>query len=164
VPRLQAVLKHRLDGDKRLAILGMGSEFRADDIAGILVAQRVKELTRGRRKSPRLRIFIGGTAPENLTGQLKRFKPTHLVIVDAADSGAKPGTVVVLEPEDTCGTSFCTHSLPTKVLTDYLLEYFPCRFTLIGIQPKDLTMGASPTPAVLKACETVATTIAGLLA
>lgn len=162
MPSLPTQLKRRLDGAKKVVVLGIGSELRADDIAGVLVASRVKELTRGKRPGPRLKVLIGGTAPENLTGDIKRYKPTHMIIVDAADAGAKPGKIIVLEPDDTSGTSFCTHSLPTKVFTDYLLEYFPCRFTLIGIQPKNLTMGDEPSPAVVKASESVAAAIAGL--
>lgn len=138
----------------------MGSDLRADDIAGVLVASRLKELLRGKRPRPQLKVLVGGTAPENLTGEIKRYRPTHMVIVDAADAGARPGKVMVLEPDDTSGTSFCTHSLPTKVFTDYLSEYFPCKFTLIGIQPKSLDMEAKPCNAVLKSVESVASAIA----
>jgi hydrogenase 3 maturation protease len=165
VQRLPTTLRRRLDGAERIAVLGIGSELRADDIAGILVAHRVKELAGKRKKArPRLKVYVGGTAPENLTGDIKRFKPTHMILVDAADAGVKPGKVMVLEADDTSGTSFCTHSLPIKVFTDYLLEYFPCKFTLIGIQPKNLTMGAEPSKAVVEAAESVASAIAELFA
>jgi hydrogenase 3 maturation protease len=162
VPPLPTQLRKRLDGAKRVVVLGIGSELRADDIAGVMVAARVKELLRGKKPRFRLKVLLGGTAPENLTGDIKRYKPTHMIIVDAADAGARPGRVMVLEPDDTSGTSFCTHSLPTKVFTDYLSEYFPCRFTLIGIQPKSLNMEASPSAAVLKSVESVAAAIADL--
>jgi hydrogenase 3 maturation protease len=164
VQPLPTQLRKRLDGAKKVLVLGIGSELRADDVAGILVANRIAELTKGRKGKPLLKVLIGGTAPENLSGAIKRYKPDQMIIVDAADSGAKPGAVSIFEPDDTSGTSFCTHNLPTKVFTDYLLEFFPCKFTLIGIQPKTLTVDAAPTPVVIKAAEEVAAIIAGLLA
>jgi hydrogenase 3 maturation protease len=162
VQRLPTLLQ-KLDGAKRLAILGIGSELRADDIAGILVAKRIKKLAAGRKSPVKLKILEGGTAPENLTGELKRFKPTHLVIIDAADLGEKPGRIAVMEPDNVSGVSFCTHSLPIKVMTDYLLQSFPCQVTLIGIQPKTLEVGASPSQEVLEAVDMVAAMIASAL-
>jgi hydrogenase 3 maturation protease len=156
-------LRQKLKGAKRLAILGIGSELRADDVAGILVAQRIKKLATGRESHIKLKVFTGGTAPENLTGELKKFKPTHMIIVDAADLGVKAGKIAVMEPDDVSGISFCTHSLPIKVMTDYLLQSFPCEIMLIGIQPKTLAVGASPSEKVLEAVELVAAMIAGVL-
>ena len=130
---------------------------------GFSTAERIKELAAGEKLSVKLKIFIGATAPENLTGEIKKFRPTHLIIIDAADLEAKPGTIKVMDAEDIGGTSFCTHSLPTKVMTDYLLESFKFSITVIGIQPRSLTVGADPSKEVLKAVETLAATIAELL-
>ncbi|MCX5647206.1 MAG: hydrogenase 3 maturation endopeptidase HyCI [Phycisphaerae bacterium] len=189
---LRTNLQQRLEDASRIAILGIGSELRADDAAGILVAERVQfriadcglrieEGTRGKSEirnpttppqadaccrvssakseiktaSAQLAVFLGGTAPENLTGEIKRFGPTHLVIIDAADLDAEPGTITIMDPDRIGGTTFCTHSLPLKVMIDYLLQSFDCHVTIIGIQPKSLAVGAPVSKEVLDAVESL---------
>jgi hydrogenase 3 maturation protease len=154
-----SLLRQRLENASRIGILGVGSELRADDAAGILVAQRVQELLGNQKTDTQMETFIGATAPENLTGEIKRFAPTHLIIVDAADLNAEPGTITLMNPDSIGGTTFCTHSLPIKVMVDYLLDSFECDVIIIGIQPKSLTMGDTVSKEVLDAAESLATTI-----
>jgi hydrogenase 3 maturation protease len=168
MPTLQTLktnLPQRLEGAARIGILGIGSELRADDVAGILVAQRLQELLgvprlRGLNPAeggtPNVAVFLGGTAPENLTGEIKRFHPTHLVIIDAADLDSEPGAITLMDPDSIGGTTFCTHSLPLKVMIDYLLNSFPCHVTIIGIQPKTLEVGAPVSKEVLDAVKSLA--------
>jgi len=135
VQSLTQELKNRLKKAKKIAVLGIGSELRADDAAGMLVAQGVRQ---GRK----LKSFFGETAPENLTGEIKRFKPTHIIIVDTADIKQKPGTVLLLDSKDVgSGVSFSTHKLPAKILMDYFVQSLKCSVVLIGIQPKTLKFG-----------------------
>ena len=63
-------LKPELKGASKIVVLGVGSELRGDDIAGILAAENLKGKT-----SDKLQVLIGGTAPENLTGEIKKLKP-----------------------------------------------------------------------------------------
>ncbi|MDP3791729.1 MAG: hydrogenase maturation peptidase HycI [Candidatus Omnitrophota bacterium] len=131
-------LQARLKGAKRIAVLGVGSEFRADDAAGMLVAENIHK----KSKNNRLKVFLGATAPENLTGEIKRYKPTHLIVVDTADLKEKPGAVLLLETEDLGeGVSFSTHKLPAKVMMDYFIQSIKCRIIFIGIQPKNISFG-----------------------
>jgi hydrogenase 3 maturation protease len=163
VRTLKTQLKKRLDNAERVGVLGIGSELRADDVAGIRAAQRIEKLAAAKKIRPKLKIFIGETTPENLTGEIKRFRPTHLIIIDAADLGLSPGKIAAMTPCDIGGISFCTHSLPLKVMTDYLLESFRCEIIIIGIQPKNLSVGASPSKKVLDAVESLSATITSVL-
>ncbi len=156
-------LKQRLENAGKVAVLGVGSELRGDDVAGIMAAEQIERISRPKTTAPELKVFMGQTAPENLTGEIKRFRPTHLIIIDAADLDGQPGEIVLIEPEDVGGTSFCTHSLPTKVMTDYLLQSFNFQIIIIGIQPKTLAVGASPSKEVAAAAKLLSETIAGLL-
>ena len=80
-----------------------------------------------------------------------------------ADLGLSPGKIAVIPPDNIGGISFCTHSLPLKVMTDYLLESFRCEIIIIGIQPKNLSVGASPSKEVLDAVESLSATIISVL-
>jgi hydrogenase 3 maturation protease len=156
------ILKQKLNNARRVAILGVGSVLRGDDIAGLLVAQQIEKII-AKQTTPEIRVFIGETAPENLTGEIKKFQPTHLIIIDAAELNKKPGHIEIMEPETIGGTSFCTHSLPLKIIIGYLLESFKFQAIIIGIQPKTLTFGAQPTKEVVAAAKHLANTITTLL-
>lgn len=137
---LQTLLKKRLRDAKRVAVVGVGSSLRGDDVAGLLVASRLKA---GLRQNKRVKVFIGETAPENLTGQIKKFEPTDIIIVDSADISRKAGTVRLIDSEKSLGVSFSTHQLPLKIMADYLIQAIGCRVILLGIQPKNIDFGAA---------------------
>jgi len=134
-------LKSNLDGAKRIAVLGVGSELRADDNAGMLIAQELERSDAQINKAVDLKIFLGHTAPENLSGEIKKYAPSHVLMIDTADIGKKPGEVAVFTPEDSGGISFSTHKLPIKVLAQYLTQSIDCKIVIIGIQPKTLDFG-----------------------
>jgi len=136
------ILQNLLKDAERIGVLGIGSELRSDDCAGILVVNQLQGMDPAKNGKPEFRTFLGGTAPENITGEIKRFKPTHLIIVDAADLGREPGEVAIFGPEDDLGAlSFSTHRMPIKIMADYLKQSFDCAIIMIGIQPRSLAFG-----------------------
>ena len=166
---LTARLLPRLDGAGRIAVLGIGSPLRGDDAAGLIAAQsldrlRSRTLKAGKASWPdRVSVFIGETTPENLTGPLKAAKPNLVILIDAADMAAPPGHVEVLDPHDTTGITFSTHSLPLHVLADYLAATARCATLIIGIQPASSALGAQVSRAVRNAARAVAKAIATTL-
>lgn len=120
-------------GAKRVVIVGVGSELRGDDAAGLEVVRRLKRILTSRR----VMLVEGGAAPENFTTKIKRFNPTHIVFIDAADIGGEPGSVTLIAPERIVGSAF-THRLPLSFLADYLKTQINARILVIGIQPENL--------------------------
>ena len=156
---LKDELAARLKGARRVAVLGVGSELRGDDIAGILVLESLKK-SKSIRPSVKLKTFEGSTAPENLTGEIRTFKPTHLIIVDTADIGEKPGTVLLLKADEVGrGISFSTHKIPPKILIDYFTHSLKCEIVIIGIQPKRINFGKPASKAVIASSKSVAASI-----
>lgn len=149
---LKKTLKSRLHNSKKIAVLGVGSELRGDDVAGVLAAEGLSGLAG-------VGVFAGSTAPESMTGEIKRFKPTHLVIIDAADMGLAPGSVKSIAPADIGGISFCTHSLPMNILADYLIEETGCEVVFIGIQPKSVVFGSALSDEVKRAVASITAVI-----
>lgn len=168
---LKKELTSRLKGAKRVAILGIGSELRGDDVAGVLVAELVDKKIKSPRstvhgpRSARLRVFFGSTAPENITGEIRDFKPTHLILVDTAEIGEKPGTVLLLKGSEIgSGVSFSTHKIPIKILTDYFAESLKCEITVIGIQPRSINFGKPASKEVKDSSKEVAIAIISAIA
>ena len=137
---------------KKIAVVGVGSDLRGDDIAGLMVIERLKKKLSALRLLRQARCFYGGTAPENLTGEIRKFSPSHVIIVDSIDIGKKPGAIVVLSPGEVgSGVSFSTHKMPIKVMIEYLSRSLNCEVILIGIQPKNLDFNSRISGAVSKA-------------
>ena len=153
---IKTLLASRLGGEKRLAVLAIGSDLRADDAAGILVGESIIK----RNRSRRLKVFLGQTAPENLTGEIRRFKPTHIVIVDTADMKEAPGTVLLLKPEELSkDITFSTHKMPAEVLIEYFIKSMGSAVTFVGIQPRTIKFGAKPSKDVRESAKEVASAI-----
>lgn len=160
---LKTALKDRLRNAKKIALLGVGSELRGDDAAGILVAAHLRKTCQKNIKQQRFKVFLGATAPENLTGQIKSFKPSCLIIVDSADLGKKAGAVKLINPAEVEGFSFCTHRLPLKIMADYLIKSLACEILIIGIQPGRLDFASRPSKAVEKSVKLVGGIIRDIL-
>jgi hydrogenase 3 maturation protease len=118
----------------RIAILGVGNQFRADDAAGVLIARALSNRECA-LDTDHLRIIEVGQAPENTTGELRKFAPDLVLIIDAAEMGQRPGTIQWIPEEAIDGMSASTHSLPLSMLARYLTLDLNCTVTLLGIQP-----------------------------
>ena len=146
--RIKTILRNKLKGARRVAVLGIGSQLRADDAAGLLIAKELKTYLKENKKRNQLKVFLGETAPENLTGQIKKFKPTHLIVIDAVDFHLNTGALRVVNICLEAGVSFSTHRVPVGILRDYLYKSIGCETILIGIQPGSLEFCGSLSPKV----------------
>lgn len=154
---LEILLKDKLKSAKRVVVLGIGSELRGDDIAGILATEGLGKHSKGAKK---LKVINGATAPENFTGEIKKFKPTHVIIIDSAYMAKKKaGAVEFIDPYRAGNASFCTHNLPIKIMTDYLIKSIGCEIIIIGIQPKTIKFGAPCSPEIKKSVKRVSSAI-----
>jgi len=160
VLNLKANLRNRLRGAQRIAVLAVGSALRGDDAAGLLAAAELQKRLIRRGPGPEIAVFVGGTCPENLSGEIKKFQPTHLVILDAADIGRGAGQAELIDPDHVgLNASVSTHSLPVKVLTDYLRHFVSCQVVIVGIQPSTREFGREPSEPVVRAAADVAAAI-----
>jgi len=144
--RLEERLRKILEGCRRIAVLGIGSELCADDAAGILLVRRLKSMIDAQPfGSIEFEGFEGGNAPENATGFISAFRPTHILLVDAAEIGAGVGECRVISGEEIPEVCFSTHTLPLKIIFDYLGKATGANISVIGIQPGNLDFGNRPT-------------------
>ena len=123
-------LKCRIKNARRLAIVGIGDELIPSDRLGMYAARDLEQ-----RHLPGVKVFCAGTVPESITGPLRRYQPGHVLFLDAADMGARPGTLAVIEPERIQASLISTHVLPLSVVMDYVEREIGTGVTLIGIQP-----------------------------
>ncbi len=148
-PLLKKLLKS-LEGIARLALVGIGSEIRGDDRAGLLVSESLKRRLASKHLPFPVRVITAHTAPENFTGELRDFAPSHVILFDCAEMGEKPGVVSILDPREFIGESAFTHRLPMKMFLDYLTNSIGCRVIVVGIEPVSTELFAPVSDAVKK--------------
>jgi hydrogenase maturation protease HycI len=139
-------------------VVGVGSRLRSDDAAGLEIAEKLGALS-----LPGVYAVMGHTAPENVTGEIRTFAPSHVLFVDAADFGAAPGSVRIFESADIGGMTSSTHTLPLHVIADYLTQELGCRVVFLGLQPKSLAFGDAISNEVAAAIEETVGAIAEAL-
>ncbi len=123
-------LRRRIKNARRLAIVGTGDELIPPDRLGMLAARKI-----GEQEIPGVKVFFAGTVPESITGPLRRYQPSHVLFLDAADMGARPGTIAVIEPDRIHASLISTHVLPLTVVMEYVEQETGGAVTLLGIQP-----------------------------
>ncbi len=144
----------------RVAVLGIGNDLAGDDAVG---AQIARELARRVEPGPDCLILDAGTAPENFTGPIRRFRPDLVLMVDAADLSAEPGATAWLDWQQTDGLSGSTHTLPPSVLARFLVGELACRLALLVIQPAHLDFGGALSPSVRRTADRVIEKMAAAL-
>ncbi len=144
----------------RVAVVGIGNDLAGDDAVGVQIA---RGLARRVHPRPDCLILDAGTAPENFTGPIRRFRPDLVLMVDAADLSAEPGATAWLDWQQTDGLSGSTHTLPPSVLARFLVEELACRLALLVIQPANLDFARALSPAVRRAADRVVEKMAAAL-
>jgi hydrogenase maturation protease len=127
----------------RILVAGVGNVLRGDDGFGPAVTELLVDLPAG---ADVIETGIGGIAllQEIMAGC------DGLILIDAVDRGAAPGTVFVLEPEVGEGEHQPDVHLanPDRVLSmAKTMGFLPERVRIIGCQPEDvdeLCQGLSP--------------------
>jgi hydrogenase 3 maturation protease len=142
---LEDALALQLAGATRIAILGVGDDLNPRDRPGIIAALLVHELG-----VPNVTIFLTGTMPENYTGALRKLRPSHIVLIDAAEMGLAPGSLGIIHPERVRGQRFSTHAMPLSLVIGYLERELGATVLLIGVQP-DVALPTAPVEAGLSA-------------
>jgi len=155
-----AALSAALSRTPRLALLGIGNELNGDDAAGVLAVRALRDRLASR---PQLLLIEAGLAPEAFTAPLRRFKPDCVILIDAALLDETPGTIELVDWQQTDGLSATTHTLPPSVLVKFIQHEFNCPVELILIQPEDIEFDHPVTPAVFKAVDSVAADFIRLL-
>jgi hydrogenase maturation protease HycI len=148
----------------RVSVVGIGHALRGDDSAGLALAQLLNE----RHRHDGLLVIEAGPAPENCLGLLFQFRPDLVLFVDAAEMGAEPGAVRLLDwgsikAGSAVRLNVSTHTVPLPFVAGFVARELGCPVWLLGIQPERTTIGESLSAPVAQAVETTARVLAELL-
>jgi hydrogenase 3 maturation protease len=145
----------------KIVILGIGNELNSDDGLGIRAAKKLKKTLSG---IAGIEVLAAGTSPENLTGLLRRLSPSHVLLIDAVDTGETAGTLRLVDYRDIKESMPSTHTLPISVFVKYLEQELDTKVVILGIQPENLDFGTKLSVEVEKSVEMVVDMIEQIVA
>jgi len=92
------------------------------------------------------------------------LKPSHVLLVDAAVLGLKPGeTRLVFPGQVTAFPAVTTHVLPLRIFCEYVAKMTEAKIALLLIEPENTEFGEGLTPEVQAAAEKIVAALRKLL-
>ena len=142
---------NKLRGSKTI-VLGIGHTLKGDDGAGPLVCQQLTGKTSAE-------LIDTGTVPENYIQPIIKKRPQNLLIIDAIDFGASPGSINIFKPEQLNSSVFSTHTLSPRLFVDMITQAIDVDVYFIGIQPAQTQLGQSVSAQVNQAIQSLTQTL-----
>ncbi len=140
---------NKLRGSK-IVLVGIGNTLKGDDGAGPLVCQQLQQA------KICAELIDAGTVPENYIQRIIKKTPQNLLIIDAVDFQAPPGTIEIFEPERLSSFVFSTHTLSPRLFAEMVSRNIEVDVYFVGIQPAHTQLGDSMSPQVCQAAKLLA--------
>ncbi|NMC38520.1 MAG: hydrogenase maturation protease [Bacteroidales bacterium] len=116
-------------GRKKLFV-GIGNVLKCDDGIGVYISNRIVP-------ADDISVLTVETSIENYIGKINSIDPDILVLIDAVDMGASPGTSKTLSINRIQDLTFNTHSISLARFS----IFFKMEIFIVGIQPEKIEFG-----------------------
>jgi hydrogenase 3 maturation protease len=138
----------RLRGSS-VVVLGVGNTLKGDDAVGPQVCARLA----GKVSAT---VIDAGTVPENYVQPIVRAAPDILLIVDAVDFGAAPGSLRVFDLEEIEAFALSTHALSLHLFIDLIRSEKEMTVVAVGVQPGHTSVGEPVSASVQESVDVLA--------
>ena len=129
-------------GAERVVVAGIGNPIRMDDYVGVRIVQDLQG-----KVSERVMLIECETVPEGYIQQIIDFKPTHVLLIDAALLDMEPGRAALVEPEKLLAfPAYSTHMLPLRLFCEYVVGVLKAKIGLLLVEPKVAEFGEGLSP------------------
>ena len=157
--KLEKDLKKWFVNHGKVVVAGIGNPIRSDDFVGVKIVQDLQG------KVPKNVCLIEcETVPESFMQEIVDLKPSHVLLIDAAILGLKPGEARLVFPEQVADfPAITTHVLPLRIFCEYITQSTRAKIGLLLIQPSSTEFGESLTPKVAVSAKDVVELLIGIL-
>jgi hydrogenase 3 maturation protease len=146
---IQKKLEKWLTNAKHSIVAGIGNPIRTDDFVGVKIVQNLQG-----KMPEKVCLIECETVPEGFLQEIVEFNPTHVLLVDAAVMGLKPGETRLIDPEQvTSFPAISTHVLPLRIFCEYITTATTAKIALMLIEPENVEFGETLTPKIQAAAE-----------
>jgi hydrogenase 3 maturation protease len=134
---IEKELKNWLADVKRVVIAGIGNPIRQDDYIGMKIVEDLKN-----KLSKNVLLLECETVPESYLLDIEEFNPTHVLLIDAAFLGLKPGQFRLVDAEVIENYSaVTTHILPLRIFCEYVKQATGAKIGLLLVEPLSVEFG-----------------------
>jgi len=143
----------------KVVLVGIGNPIRADDYAGLKIVEELKDKT-----SSSICLIEAETVPESYLLDIEQFNPSHVLLIDSAVLGLKPGKTRLLDAntiENYSATS--SHLLPLNIFCEYIKQTTGAKTGLLLIEPKSIEFGEELSQEVAETADNLANVLLNLL-
>ena len=145
-----ALKKWFVDAD-RVVGAGIGNPIRRDDFVGVKIA---KDLIG--KVSDKVQLLECETVPESSLQEIVDLNPSHVLLIDAAVLGLKPGETRLVFPERVANfPAITTHVLPLRIFCELIANMTKSKIALLLIEPENTEFGEGLTPKVQAAADKI---------
>jgi hydrogenase 3 maturation protease len=142
-------LESWLANSKKVVLAGIGNPIRTDDYVGLKIVEDLKG-----KLPAKVLVLEAETVPESYLSDIEEFHPSHVLLIDAAFLGLKPGEASLLDAEKIAETSaVTTHLLPLRIFCDYVKQATAAKIALLLVEPKSMDFGECLTDPVQAAVD-----------
>jgi hydrogenase 3 maturation protease len=148
---IQDALEKWFAGADKVVVAGIGNPIRRDDFVGVKIVQDLKG------KVPKnVHLIECETVPESFMQEIVDLKPSHVLLIDAAVLGLKPGETRLVFPEQvTDFPAITTHMLSLRIFCEYITKMTEAKIALLLVEPENTEFGEGLTPEVQKTAEKI---------
>ena len=148
---LQDALDKWLAGAKRVVVAGIGNPIRRDDFVGVKIVQDLQG-----KVLRNVCLIECETVPESFLQDIVDFNSSHVILIDAAILGLKPGEARLIYPEQVADfPAITTHVLPLRIFCEYIKQAAGAKIALLLIEPENTEFGEGLTPTIQAAAEKI---------
>lgn len=146
---LEDKLQSWLSDARRVVVTGIGNPLRKDDFVGVKIVRNLRE-----KVSQLVYLLECETVPESFIGPITKFKPTHILLIDAGILNQESGSSKLIDPDQMATQiAISTHALPLQIFCKYLAKTTHAKIVLLVIQPKDTSFGEGLTAELKEAAK-----------
>jgi len=124
---------------RKILFAGIGNVLKRDDGVGVYITHRLHHTSR-------LQGLPVEVSIENYIGKINTLAPDVLILIDCMDLQAQPGHWCLLPAHRINGYTTNTHNISL----DRVCELFHSQVYILGIQPRDISLGENLSPEVKK--------------
>jgi hydrogenase 3 maturation protease len=126
---------------KKVLLLGVGNRLRGDDGIGSYLVKRLE-------KKINIPLIDASDVPENYIGPIEASGANLVLIVDAADIGANPGEIALVDLDKIKNLGFSTHTANLSLLFMVIPQDKRPDAVLVAVQPGSTETGRGLSEAV----------------
>lgn len=135
--KIKSSLQDWLKDAERVVVAGIGNPIRSDDNVGVKIVEALAGKVPGN-----VMLLEAETVPEGYLYDIEQFKPSHVLLIDAALLGLKPGEAKLVTPEEIPHqTTISSHTLPLRIFSEYIQKTMSAKIAFLLIEPKNVEFG-----------------------